>query len=126
MSVLPSQLSKIWSKYKTNGKVVKGKHTGRPRKTTECQDIKPKAICLEDRRSTIKDMKNKLVKTAVNGYDGTIRTRLKEMGFIYREAKHNPSLTTQQKKTRLQGAEQKQRRSCIGDDWMKVVFRDES
>lgn len=41
-----SAVSKICCKYKPNGKVVKGKHTGRPSKTSKRQDRKPKAICL--------------------------------------------------------------------------------
>jgi len=42
-----SAVSEMWMKFKQNGKVVKGKHTGRPRKTSESQDRKIKAICLK-------------------------------------------------------------------------------
>lgn len=42
-----SAVSKIWIKYKQNGKVVKEKHGGRPGKTSKCQDRKLKAIRLE-------------------------------------------------------------------------------
>lgn len=41
-----------------------------------------------------------------------------------RKAKRKPSLTPNQKKTRLLGAEAKQVGSV--DDWMKVIFSDES
>lgn len=34
-----SAVSKIWTKYKQNGKAVKGKHTGRPRKTKKCHKL---------------------------------------------------------------------------------------
>ncbi|CAJ0964526.1 unnamed protein product [Ranitomeya imitator] len=56
--------------------------------------------------------------------DRTVRNRLKEMGFTYRKVKRKPSLTPKQKKTRLQWAKEKQ--SWTVDDWMKVLFSDES
>ncbi|CAJ0966607.1 unnamed protein product [Ranitomeya imitator] len=46
------------------------------------------------------------------------------MGFTFRKAKRKPSLTPKQKKTRLQWATEKQ--SWTVDDWMKVLFSDES
>ena len=52
------------------------------------------------------------------------RNRLKEMGFMSRKAKHKPSVTPKQKKTRLQWAEEKQPWSV--DGWMEVIFRDGS
>uniref|UniRef100_A0A3B5B7H8 Transposase Tc1-like domain-containing protein n=1 Tax=Stegastes partitus TaxID=144197 RepID=A0A3B5B7H8_9TELE len=102
-----SAVSKIWTKYKQHGKVVKGKHTGRPRKTSKCQDRKLKAICLENRKCTAKQMRNKW-----------------EMGFTSRKAKQKPSITPKQKKIRLQWAKEYQ--SWSVDDWMKVIFSDES
>uniref|UniRef100_A0A8B9LAI1 Transposase Tc1-like domain-containing protein n=1 Tax=Astyanax mexicanus TaxID=7994 RepID=A0A8B9LAI1_ASTMX len=96
-----SAVSKIWTKYKQHGMVVKAKRTGRPRKTSKRQDKQLKAICLENRKSTTKQMKN----------------RLKEMGFQYRKAKRKPSLTPKHKRTRLQWA--KERQSWTVDDWMK-------
>uniref|UniRef100_A0A673LMH6 Transposase Tc1-like domain-containing protein n=1 Tax=Sinocyclocheilus rhinocerous TaxID=307959 RepID=A0A673LMH6_9TELE len=92
-----SAISKIWCKYKQNGKVTKGKHTGRPRKTSKRQDRKLKAICLENRKCTTKQMKHKWAETGVNVCDRTVRNRLNEMRFIYRK-----------KKTRLQWAKEKQ------------------
>uniref|UniRef100_A0A8C5E1B0 Transposase Tc1-like domain-containing protein n=1 Tax=Gouania willdenowi TaxID=441366 RepID=A0A8C5E1B0_GOUWI len=91
-----SAVSKIWTKYKRYGKVVKGKHTGRPRKTSKCQDRKQLAICLENRKCTAKQMRNKWAETGVNG-----------MGFTYRKAKRKPSLTSKQKRTRLHWAKEK-------------------
>uniref|UniRef100_A0A3B3QDG3 Transposase Tc1-like domain-containing protein n=1 Tax=Paramormyrops kingsleyae TaxID=1676925 RepID=A0A3B3QDG3_9TELE len=119
-----SAVSKIWSRYKQNGKVVKGKHTGRRRKTSKRQDRKLKAICLENRKYTAKQMKDKWAETGGNVCDRTVRNRLREMGFRYRKAKRKPSLIPKQKKTRLQWDEEKQ--SWTVDDWMKVVFSDES
>ena len=78
-----SAVSKIWSKYTQNGKVVKGKHTGRSKR----QDRKLKARCLENRQCTRKEMKNKRAETGVNVCDQNVRNRLKEMGFTYRKAK---------------------------------------
>uniref|UniRef100_A0A3Q0RED3 Transposase Tc1-like domain-containing protein n=1 Tax=Amphilophus citrinellus TaxID=61819 RepID=A0A3Q0RED3_AMPCI len=98
-------VSKTWTKYKQHGKVVKGKHTGRPRKTSKRQDRKLKAICLENRK--------------FNVCNRTVRNRLKEVGFTYRKAKRKPSLTPKQTKTRLQWA--KERQSWTVDDWMKVI-----
>ena len=91
-----SAVSKIWTKYKQHGKVFKGKHIGRPRKASKRQDRKLKAICLENRKCTAKQMRNKSQK-----------------------AKRKPSLTPKQKKTRLQWAKEKQ--SWTVDDWMKVI-----
>uniref|UniRef100_A0A3Q0R5D0 Tc1-like transposase DDE domain-containing protein n=1 Tax=Amphilophus citrinellus TaxID=61819 RepID=A0A3Q0R5D0_AMPCI len=82
-------VSKTWTKYKQHGKVVKGMHTGRPRKTSKRQDRRLKAICLENRKCTTKQMRNKWEETGVN-----------EMGFTYR--------------------------NWTVDDWMKVIFSDES
>ncbi len=82
-----SAVSKIWCKYKQNGKVTKGKHTSRPRKTSKRQDRKLKAICLENRNCTMKQMKNKWAETGVNVCNRTVRNRLNEMGFKYRKAK---------------------------------------
>uniref|UniRef100_A0A3B4YMY3 Transposase Tc1-like domain-containing protein n=1 Tax=Seriola lalandi dorsalis TaxID=1841481 RepID=A0A3B4YMY3_SERLL len=96
-----SAVSKIWTKYKQNGKVVKGKHTGRPRKTSKRQDRKLKAICLENRKCTTKQMGNKWAETGVNVCDRTVTNRLKEIGFTYRKAKQKPSLTPKQKRPRL-------------------------
>uniref|UniRef100_A0A671WUZ7 Transposase Tc1-like domain-containing protein n=1 Tax=Sparus aurata TaxID=8175 RepID=A0A671WUZ7_SPAAU len=99
-----SAVSKIWTKYKQHGKVVKGKHTGRPRKTSKRQDRKLKAVCLENRKCTAKQMRNKWEETGVN-----------EMGFTYRKAKRKPSLTPKQKKTRLQWAKEKQSLPIVSD-----------
>uniref|UniRef100_A0A3B4Y4D5 Transposase Tc1-like domain-containing protein n=1 Tax=Seriola lalandi dorsalis TaxID=1841481 RepID=A0A3B4Y4D5_SERLL len=98
-----SAVSKIWTKYRQNGKVVKGKHTGRPRKTSKRQDRKLKAICLENRKCTTKQMRNKWTETGVDVCDRTVRNHLQEMGFTFRKAKRKPSLTPEQKRTRLQG-----------------------
>uniref|UniRef100_A0A3B5BLK5 Transposase Tc1-like domain-containing protein n=1 Tax=Stegastes partitus TaxID=144197 RepID=A0A3B5BLK5_9TELE len=92
-----SAVSKIWTKYKQHGKVVKGKHTGRPRKTSKHQDRKLKAICLENRKCTAKQMRNKWAETGVNVCYRTVRNCLKEVEFTYRK-----------KKTRLQWATEKQ------------------
>uniref|UniRef100_A0A4W6BLW5 Transposase Tc1-like domain-containing protein n=1 Tax=Lates calcarifer TaxID=8187 RepID=A0A4W6BLW5_LATCA len=108
-----SAVSKIWTKYKQHGKV-----------TSKRQDRKLKAICLENRKCTAKQMRNKWEETGVNVCDRTVRNRLKEMGFTYRKAKRKPSLTPKQKKTRLQWAKEKQLWTV--DDWMKVIFSDES
>uniref|UniRef100_A0A3Q2ZWT6 Transposase Tc1-like domain-containing protein n=1 Tax=Kryptolebias marmoratus TaxID=37003 RepID=A0A3Q2ZWT6_KRYMA len=117
-------VSKTWTKYKQHGKVVKGKHSGRPRKTSKRQDRKLKAICLENRICTTKLMRNKWEETGVNVCDQTVRNHLKEMGFTYRKAKRKPLLTPKQRKTKLQWA--KERQSWTVDDWMKVIFSDES
>uniref|UniRef100_A0A3Q3AMG8 Tc1-like transposase DDE domain-containing protein n=1 Tax=Kryptolebias marmoratus TaxID=37003 RepID=A0A3Q3AMG8_KRYMA len=58
-----SAVSKIWTKYKQHGKVGKGKHTVRPRKTSKRLDRKLKAICLENRKCTTKQMRNKWEET---------------------------------------------------------------
>uniref|UniRef100_A0A3B5AUW2 Transposase Tc1-like domain-containing protein n=1 Tax=Stegastes partitus TaxID=144197 RepID=A0A3B5AUW2_9TELE len=101
-----SAVSKIWTKYKQHGKAVKGKHTGKPRKTSKCQDRKLQAICLENRKCTTKQMRNKWAETGVN------------------VSKRKPSSTRKQKKNRLQWAKEYQ--SWTVDDWMKVIFSDES
>uniref|UniRef100_A0A4W6EZN1 Transposase Tc1-like domain-containing protein n=1 Tax=Lates calcarifer TaxID=8187 RepID=A0A4W6EZN1_LATCA len=117
-----SAVSKIWTKYKQHGKVVKGKHTGRPRKTSKRQDRKLKAICLENRKCTAKQMRNKWEETGVNVCDRTVRNRLKEMGFTYRKAKRKPSLTPKQKKTRLQWAKENQKeRWKLGKEELKLA-----
>ncbi|CAJ0951568.1 unnamed protein product [Ranitomeya imitator] len=69
-------------------------------------------------------MRNECEETGVNVCDRTVRNRLKEMEFTYRKAKRKPSLTPKQKKTRLQWAKEKQWWTV--DDWMNVVFSDES
>ena len=51
-----SVISNIWSKYKQNGKVVKWKHTGRPRKTPKHQDRKQKT---QSNMSENKKIRNK-------------------------------------------------------------------
>uniref|UniRef100_A0A3B4ZVY6 Transposase Tc1-like domain-containing protein n=1 Tax=Stegastes partitus TaxID=144197 RepID=A0A3B4ZVY6_9TELE len=88
-----SAVSKIWTKHKQHGKVVKGKHTGRPRKTSKRQDRKLKATCLENRKCTAKQMRNKWAETGAN------------------VSKRKPSLTPKQKKTRLQWTKEKHIRS---------------
>uniref|UniRef100_A0A3B5QK18 Transposase Tc1-like domain-containing protein n=1 Tax=Xiphophorus maculatus TaxID=8083 RepID=A0A3B5QK18_XIPMA len=113
-----SAVSKIWTKYKQHGMVVKAKRTGRPRKTSKRQDKQLKAICLENRKSTTKQMKHKWEEVGVNVCDRTVRNRLKEMGFQYRKAKRKPALTPKHKRTRLQWA--KERQSWTVDDWMKL------
>ncbi|CAI9583149.1 unnamed protein product, partial [Staurois parvus] len=85
--------TKIWTKYKSNGKVVKGKRTGRPRKTSKRQDRKLKAICLENSICTAKQMRNKWAEAGVNVCDRIVRHCLKEMGFTYRKAKRKALLT---------------------------------
>lgn len=119
-----SAVSKIWTKYKQHGKVVKVKRTGRPRKTSKRHDKQLKAICLENRRCTTRQMKKKWEEAGVKVCDRTVQNRLKEMGFSYRKAKRKPSLTLKQKRTRLQWA--KERQSWTVNDWMKVIFSDES
>uniref|UniRef100_A0A3B5M232 Transposase Tc1-like domain-containing protein n=1 Tax=Xiphophorus couchianus TaxID=32473 RepID=A0A3B5M232_9TELE len=88
--------------------VVKAKRTGRPRKTSKRQDKQLKAICLENRKSTTKQMKHKWEEVGVNVCDRTVRNRLKEMGFQYRKAKRKPALTPKHKRTRLQWAKERQ------------------
>uniref|UniRef100_A0A3B1IG59 Transposase Tc1-like domain-containing protein n=1 Tax=Astyanax mexicanus TaxID=7994 RepID=A0A3B1IG59_ASTMX len=73
---------------------------------------------------TTKQMKHKWEEAGANVCDRTVRNRLKEMGFQYRKAKRKPSLTPKHKRTRLQWA--KERQSWTVDDWMKVIFSDES
>ncbi|CAJ0929362.1 unnamed protein product [Ranitomeya imitator] len=68
-----SAVSKIWTKYKQHGKVVKGKHTGRSRKASKRQDRKLKAICLQNRKCTTKQMTNQWVKTVVHVCDRTVK-----------------------------------------------------
>uniref|UniRef100_A0A096MI25 Transposase Tc1-like domain-containing protein n=1 Tax=Poecilia formosa TaxID=48698 RepID=A0A096MI25_POEFO len=117
-----SAVSKIWTKYKQRGMVVKTKCTSRPRKTSKCQDKQLKAICLENRKITTKQMKHKSEEAGVDVCDRTVKNRLKDMGFQYRKAKRKPALTPKHKRTRLQRA--KERQSWTVDDWMKVIFSD--
>uniref|UniRef100_A0A3P9NRZ9 Transposase Tc1-like domain-containing protein n=1 Tax=Poecilia reticulata TaxID=8081 RepID=A0A3P9NRZ9_POERE len=72
-------VSKIWTKYKQH---VKAKRTNK----------QLKAICLENRKITTKQMKN----------------RLKDMGFQYRKDKQKPALAPKHKRTRLQWAKERQ------------------
>lgn len=58
----------------------------------------------------------------VNVCNRTVRNQLREIRFRYRKAKRQPSLTPEQKKTRFQWAKKK----WIVNNWMKVVFSDES
>ncbi|XP_069611187.1 gastrula zinc finger protein XlCGF53.1-like [Ranitomeya imitator] len=85
-----SAVSKIWAKYKQHGKVVKGKHTGRPRKTSKHQDQKLEAICLQNSlqnsKCTTKQMRNEWEETGVNVCDRTVRNRLKEMGIYIQKS----------------------------------------
>uniref|UniRef100_A0A8C5HUA9 Transposase Tc1-like domain-containing protein n=1 Tax=Gouania willdenowi TaxID=441366 RepID=A0A8C5HUA9_GOUWI len=90
-----SAVSTIWTKYKQHGKVVKGKRTGRRRKTSKHQDRKLKAICLENRKLTAKQMRNKWAETGV--CVRTVRNRLKGMRFTSRKAQRKPSLTAKQR-----------------------------
>uniref|UniRef100_A0A3B1K0N2 Transposase Tc1-like domain-containing protein n=1 Tax=Astyanax mexicanus TaxID=7994 RepID=A0A3B1K0N2_ASTMX len=83
-----SAVSKIWTKYKQHGMTSK-----RP-------DKQLKAICLENRKSTTKQMKHKWEEAGANVCDRTVRNRLKEMGFQYRKAKRKPSLTPKHKKNK--------------------------
>ena len=53
-----SAMSKTWTKYKQHGKVVKGKHTGRPRKTSKRKDRKRKAIFFENRKTNGRKLKS--------------------------------------------------------------------
>ncbi len=69
-------------------------------------------------------MRNEWKETGVNVCEQTVRKHLKEMGFTNRKVKGKPSLTPKQNKTRLQWAEEKQWWTV--DDWMKVIFSDES
>ena len=96
---------------------------GKPWKTSKRQDRKLKAICLDKRKCTTKQMKDKWVETGVNVCDRNVRNRLNEMGFTYRKAKRKPTLTPKQKRTRLQCAKEKQSWSV---DEMKVIFINES
>uniref|UniRef100_A0A672SN36 Transposase Tc1-like domain-containing protein n=1 Tax=Sinocyclocheilus grahami TaxID=75366 RepID=A0A672SN36_SINGR len=93
-----SAISKIWCKYKQNGKVTKGKHTGRPRKTSK--------------KCTTKQMKHKWAETGCV-CDRTIRNRLNEMRFKYRKVKRKPALTPKQKKTRLQRKKDQGKWQCL-------------
>ena len=119
-----SAVSKIWGKYKQNGEVIKGKHTGRPRKTSKRQDKKLKAICRENKTFTTKEMKNKWAEIGVNVSDRTVRNRLNEMGFTDRKAKRKQELTPKQKKTKLQLAIEKKSWTGSLDDWMRTIFGD--
>lgn len=119
-----SAVSKIWRKYKRDGDVRKGKHSGRTRKTSQRQDRTLRRICLENRNCTTRQMNSKWAATGVSVCDRTVRNRLKEMGFSYRKAKRKPALTSKQKRARVRWAKEKQ--SWTVDDWMKVIFSDET
>ena len=54
-----SVVSKIWCKYKRKRLVKKGKYTDRSQKTSECQDRKFKAICLENKIKNVQQNKMK-------------------------------------------------------------------
>lgn len=62
-------MCKIWCKYKLNGKIIRGKDTGRIRRMSKPQDKKLKAIWLNNRKCTANQMKNKWGETGVNVCD---------------------------------------------------------
>lgn len=97
-----SAVPQIWIN-KKYWKVVTGKHSGGPRKTTKHQERKVKAKCPENRKCTKKQMRNKWAETEIHVCDPTVR-----------DASQKPPLTP------------KEKQSWTVDDWKKVIFSDES
>uniref|UniRef100_A0A672LFZ7 Transposase Tc1-like domain-containing protein n=1 Tax=Sinocyclocheilus grahami TaxID=75366 RepID=A0A672LFZ7_SINGR len=91
--------------------------TGRPKKTSKRQDRKLKAICLEYRKCTTKQMKNTWAETGVNVCDRTVRNRLDEVGFTYRKAKRKPALTPKQTRQLRKNAHISQKRFYAHMRW---------
>ena len=77
-----SAVSKNLRRHKQSGRVVKGKRTGRPKNTSKCQDRKLQAMCLENRKSTAKEIKKKQrAEMGDSVCDWTVWHWLKEIKF---------------------------------------------
>lgn len=66
------------------------------------QDRKLKAIHIENRKCTTKQIHNKCAERAVNVCQGTVRNQMNKIIFLCRKSEQKLALTPKQKKTKLQ------------------------
>lgn len=107
--------------FRNGGSLADSKRPGRPRASTEEDDLLIIAASVADPFMTAEEIRKEL---ALNISAKTIRRRLKEIGLRSCMAAQKPHLTTKQRKERLEFANSL--KGWTVDDWSEVIFSDES
>lgn len=112
---------KFWLKrFEATGDVEELKRSGRPRKTTSKEDKLIINLLKKNRESTRAGIQAKLKKKGINLSEETIRRRVTESGYSFKNPLVKPLLTENHKKKRLIWAQEH-----LNQDWNKVLFTDE-
>jgi transposase len=122
----PKTIKKICRKYKVTGDLKNAPGQGAPRKTTEREDRTILRRMEMDNSLTAKALAIKEAPTFLKNHvcANTIRNRLKETGKNGRVRRRKPYLREANREARLRWALDHLHWTI--DDWMKVVFSDES
>ena len=118
-------VQEIVKKEKETGSVVDRHRSGRPKVSTERQDRELVRLSLQDRKTTVPELRCRWVEASGTSVSAqTVRRRLLAKGLRGCVAAKKPKLTDNHKRKRLQWA--KERREWVEDDWSRVLWSDES
>ncbi|KAI4463942.1 transposable element-related [Holotrichia oblita] len=112
-------------RYQDTGSFTNRRKSGRRRSTTARQDRLLERISLRDRKKSSKDLSSELqIEHGISISAHTVRRRLYNASLRGCRARQKPYLTEKHKKNRLLWA--KQYSNWTVDDWIKVMWSDES
>ena len=94
---------RIIKNLKESGSIVVKKASGRPRKSSKCQDRLPKLIQLRDRGTTSTELAQEWQQTAGSASARTVKQRFLEDGLVSRRAAKKPLLSRKNIRDRLIG-----------------------
>uniref|UniRef100_A0A8C8GD47 Transposase Tc1-like domain-containing protein n=1 Tax=Oncorhynchus tshawytscha TaxID=74940 RepID=A0A8C8GD47_ONCTS len=114
----------IIKNFKESGSIVVKKASGRPRKSSKCQDCLLKLIQLLVRGTISTELAQEWQQAGVSASARTVRRRLLEDGLVSRRAAKKPLLSRKNIRDRLIFG--KRYRDWAAEDWGKVIFSDES
>ncbi|RXN11578.1 hypothetical protein ROHU_010563 [Labeo rohita] len=116
-----STIYRIIKNFKERGSILVKKASGRPRKSSKCQDRLLKRIQLRDRSA---ELAQEWQQAGVSASARTVRPRLLEDGLVSRRAAKKPLLSKKNIRDRLIFC--KKYGEWTAEDWGKVIFSDEA
>uniref|UniRef100_A0AAZ3RSY9 Transposase Tc1-like domain-containing protein n=1 Tax=Oncorhynchus tshawytscha TaxID=74940 RepID=A0AAZ3RSY9_ONCTS len=115
---------RIIKNLKESGSIVVKKASGRPRKSSKCQDRLLKLIQLRDRGTTSTELAQEWQQAGMSASARTVRQRLLEDGLVSRRTAKKTLLSRKNIRDRLIFC--KRYWDWTDEDWGKVIFSDES
>uniref|UniRef100_A0AAZ3SD99 Transposase Tc1-like domain-containing protein n=1 Tax=Oncorhynchus tshawytscha TaxID=74940 RepID=A0AAZ3SD99_ONCTS len=115
-----STIYRIIKNFTESGSIVVMKASGRPRKSSKCQDRLLKLIQLRDRGTTSTELAQEWQQAGVSASARTMRQSLLEDGLVSRRAAKKPLIFRKNIRDRLIFCQKN--RDWTAEDWGKVIF----